>query len=65
MEVLVESGNVDVIIDALTAAAQTGSIGDGTSYLPITGSGPRGGIDGDPSEQTGTDDDIDTGEEHR
>jgi NADH-quinone oxidoreductase subunit J len=35
------SGDVDLL---------TGSIGDGTSYLPITGSGPRGGIDGDPSQ---------------
>ena len=31
-------------IDALT-----GSIGDGTSNRPVRGSGPRGGIDGDPS----------------
>jgi hypothetical protein len=30
----------------------TGEIGDGTSNLPISGSGPRGGIDGDPSERT-------------
>jgi NADH-quinone oxidoreductase subunit J len=28
----------------------TGSIGDGTSSLPVRGAGPRGGIDGDPSE---------------
>ena len=32
-------------IDALT-----GSIGDGTSNRPVRGSGPRGGIDGDPSQ---------------
>jgi NADH-quinone oxidoreductase subunit J len=30
----------------------TGEMGDGTSNLPITGSGPRGGIDGDPSGRT-------------
>ena len=28
----------------------TGAIGDGTSNLPVRGSGPRGGIDGDPSD---------------
>ncbi len=28
----------------------TGSIGDGTSNLPVRGAGPRGGIDGDPSD---------------
>jgi NADH-quinone oxidoreductase subunit J len=27
----------------------TGAIGDGTSHLPVRGAGPRGGIDGDPS----------------
>ena len=27
----------------------TGSMGDGTSYRPVTRSGPRGAIDGDPS----------------
>ena len=37
------SGDVDLL---------TGSIGDGTSNLPITGSGPRGGIDGDPSQRS-------------
>jgi NADH-quinone oxidoreductase subunit J len=30
----------------------TGSMGDGTSNLPITASGPRGPIDGDPSDRT-------------
>ena len=30
----------------------TGSIGDGTSNLPVRGAGPRGGIDGDPSDVT-------------
>jgi NADH-quinone oxidoreductase subunit J len=29
----------------------TGSMGDGTSNQPIRGSGPRGAIDGDPSER--------------
>ncbi len=28
----------------------TGSIGDGTSNRPVRGAGPRGGIDGDPSD---------------
>ena len=28
----------------------TGSMGDGTSNRPITRSGPRGAIDGDPTE---------------
>ena len=36
------SGDVDLL---------TGAIGDGTSYRPVRRSGPRGGIDGDPSEQ--------------
>jgi NADH-quinone oxidoreductase subunit J len=35
------SGDVDLL---------TGSIGDGTAYRPVTRSGPRGGIDGDPSD---------------
>ena len=38
------SGDVDLL---------TGSMGDGTSYRPITRSGPRGGIDGDPSSEGG------------
>jgi NADH-quinone oxidoreductase subunit J len=33
----------------------TGAIGDGTSHLPVRGAGPRGGIDGDPSDPNGTD----------
>jgi NADH-quinone oxidoreductase subunit J len=32
----------------------TGAIGDGTSNLPVRGSGPRGGIDGDPSDTSRT-----------
>jgi NADH-quinone oxidoreductase subunit J len=35
------SGDVDLL---------TGSMGDGTAYRPITRSGPRGAIDGDPSD---------------
>ena len=35
----------------------SGSVGDGTSYQPVTGSGPRGAIDGDPSERTPHDSD--------
>jgi NADH-quinone oxidoreductase subunit J len=35
------SGDVDLL---------TGSMGDGTAYRPVTGSGPRGAIDGDPSD---------------
>jgi NADH-quinone oxidoreductase subunit J len=31
----------------------TGSMGDGTSNRPVRGSGPRGGIDGDPSDEPG------------
>jgi len=31
----------------------TGSMGDGTSNRPVRGAGPRGGIDGDPSEHAG------------
>jgi NADH-quinone oxidoreductase subunit J len=31
----------------------TGSMGDGTSNRPVRGSGPRGGIDGDPSDKPG------------
>jgi NADH-quinone oxidoreductase subunit J len=31
----------------------TGSMGDGTSNRPVRGSGPRGGIDGDPSDHPG------------
>jgi NADH-quinone oxidoreductase subunit J len=29
----------------------SGAIGDGTAYRPVVGSGPRGPIDGDPSEE--------------
>jgi hypothetical protein len=29
-----------------------GSIGDGTAYRPVLGSGPRGPMDGDPSDRT-------------
>jgi NADH-quinone oxidoreductase subunit J len=29
-----------------------GSIGDGTAYRPVLGSGPRGPVDGDPSDRT-------------
>jgi NADH-quinone oxidoreductase subunit J len=32
----------------------TGSVGDGTSNRPVTGAGPRGAIDGDPSETGST-----------
>ena len=32
----------------------TGAIGDGTSHLPVRGAGPRGGIDGDPSNPSDT-----------
>jgi NADH-quinone oxidoreductase subunit J len=38
----------------------TGAIGDGTSHLPVRGAGPRGGIDGDPSDTTTTDPTTDT-----
>jgi NADH-quinone oxidoreductase subunit J len=38
------AGDVDVL---------SGSMGDGTSYRPITRSGPRGAIDGDPSQPNG------------
>jgi NADH-quinone oxidoreductase subunit J len=41
----------------------SGSIGDGTSYRPVTGSGPRGAIDGDPSRNHV--DPTDEGEEPR
>ena len=34
----------------------TGAIGDGTSHLPVRGAGPRGGIDGDPSDTDTTTD---------
>jgi len=34
----------------------TGAIGDGTSNLPVRGAGPRGGIDGDPSDTDTTTD---------
>ena len=37
------AGDVDVV---------TGSMGDGTSGMPISHSGPRGAIDGDPSDRT-------------
>jgi NADH-quinone oxidoreductase subunit J len=40
------SGDVDLL---------TGSMGDGTAYRPVTGSGPRGGIDGDPADRSSTD----------
>ena len=34
----------------------TGAIGDGTSHLPVRDAGPRGGIDGDPSDTDTTTD---------
>ena len=40
----------------------TGSMGDGTSNLPVRGAGPRGGIDGDPSERR-SEQNTDTGED--
>lgn len=48
---LVARGNVR-IAPASDVDTLTGSIGDGTSYRPVTGSGPRGAIDGDHAPRT-------------
>ena len=57
----VPTGDVDLL---------SGSMGDGTAYRPVTRSGPRGGIDGDPSDrarpgQAADHRPDDEGEEHR
>jgi NADH-quinone oxidoreductase subunit J len=51
----VPTGEVDLL---------SGSMGDGTSYRPVTRSGPRGGIDGDPSDRDRLDQGPDRGPDH-
>ncbi len=52
---LTARGNVRVA-PASDVDTLTGSIGDGTSYRPVTGSGPRGAIDGEQAPRTDRDD---------